>query len=191
MTGPVHSILDTIPNAIEVRISLKRINGLIDELYVLENSNENIGNINTENNFKLKLNDIEYEYEKEDGKGFKLGPITHEFKSGDITFITGGNGSGKSTLAKLLTGLYKPTKGYICLNGELMESKNLSEKYTTIFSDFYLFNKLYGIEWEKNKERIQKHLEILQLDKKVKVENGKFSITKLSTGQKKRLALLV
>jgi ABC-type siderophore export system fused ATPase/permease subunit len=72
-----------------------------------------------------------------------------------------------------------------------MQQKSLSENYTTIFSDFYLFDKLYGIEYEGKKEEIQRYLEVLQLDKKVKVEDGKFSTTKLSTGQKKRLALLV
>lgn len=191
MTGPVHGILDTIPNAIEVRISLKRINSLIDELSVLENSDLASENDNTKDEFRLKLHEIEYEYEKEDGIGFKVGPISCEFKTGETTFITGGNGSGKSTLAKLLTGLYEPTKGDIFLNHQKMQQKSLSENYTTIFSDFYLFDKLYGIEWRKKEEEIQKYLEVLQLDKKVKIEDGKFSTTRLSTGQKKRLALLV
>lgn len=187
MTGPVHGILDTIPNGIEVKISLKRINSLIDELSVFDNSDLDSENSGIKDNFKLQLHEIEYEYEK----GFKVGPISYDFRSGEITFITGGNGSGKSTLAKLLTGLYEPTKGYISLDGKKMEQKRLSENYTAIFSDFYLFDKLYGIEWQKKEEVIQKYLKVLQLDKKVKVENGKFSTTKLSTGQKKRLALLV
>lgn len=191
MIGPVHGILDTIPSAIEVRISLNKINGLIDELSVLDNSDNSNDNSIMKDSFKLQLHDIEYEYEKEEEAGFKIGPINCEFIAGEITFITGGNGSGKSTLAKLLTGLYDPTKGYITLDGKKIKEKGLSEKYTTIFSDFYLFEKLYGIEWEEKKEKIQKYLELLQLDKKVKVENGKFSTTKLSTGQKKRLALLV
>lgn len=191
MTGPVHGILDTIPNAIEVRISLKRINGLINELSVLDNSDLNNEVSRTGEKFKLQLHEIEYEYEKEDGKGFKVGPISHEFRSGEITFITGGNGSGKSTLAKLLTGLYEPTKGYIAIGGKVIKQRSLSEKYTIIFSDFYLFDKLYGVEWEKKKNEIERYLEILQLDNKVKIENGKFSTINLSTGQKKRLALLI
>ncbi|MBN1040261.1 cyclic peptide export ABC transporter [Clostridium botulinum] len=191
MTGPVHGILDTIPNAIEVRISLKRINSLINELSVLNNSDLDSENGGVKDNFKLQLHEVEYEYEKEEGKGFKVGPISHEFRSGEITFITGGNGSGKSTLAKLLAGLYEPTKGYITLDSKKIKQKSLSENYTTIFSDFYLFNKLYGIEWQRKEEEIQKYLEVLQLDKKIKIEDGKFSTTKLSTGQKKRLALLV
>ncbi|WP_090040590.1 cyclic peptide export ABC transporter [Clostridium frigidicarnis] len=191
MTGPVHGILDTIPNAIEVRISLKRINSLIDELSVLDNSELCSEKSGRKDNLKLQLHEIEYEYEKEDGKGFKVGPISYEFRSGEITFITGGNGSGKSTLAKLLTGLYEPTKGYISLSGMSIKQRRLSENYTTIFSDFYMFDKLYGIKWELKKEEIERYLEVLQLDKKVKIEDGKFSTTKLSTGQKKRLALLV
>lgn len=191
MTGPVHGILDTIPSAIEVRISLKRINSLINELSVLDNNKLGNEGSDIKDNFNLELHEIEYEYDKEDGKGFKVGPIRHKFNSGEITFIIGGNGSGKSTLAKLLTGLYEPTKGFITLDDNKIEQKDLSENYSTIFSDFYLFDKLYGIEWQRKEEEIHKYLEILQLDKKVDIKDGKFSTTKLSTGQKKRLALLV
>jgi cyclic peptide transporter len=190
MTGPVHGILNTIPNAIEVRISLKRINSLINEISDLSNEWYDFNNENIKGKFVLKLNDIEYQYEKKDGQGFKVGPINYEFKSGQIIFITGGNGSGKSTLAKLLTGLYLPSKGEITLNNKI-SPKLLNESYSTVFSDFYLFDKLYGIDYKGKENDIQKYLEILQLDSKVKVEDGKFSTTKLSTGQKKRLALLV
>ncbi len=42
MTGPVHGILNTIPNAIEVKISLKRINSLIDEISSYNKEEDNI-----------------------------------------------------------------------------------------------------------------------------------------------------
>jgi ABC-type siderophore export system fused ATPase/permease subunit len=67
----------------------------------------------------------------------------------------------------------------------------LSEKYSGVFSDFYLFDKLYGIDYKDKEEEIRKYLEILQLDNKVRIKEGKFDTIKLSTGQKKRLALLV
>lgn len=190
MTGPVHGILNTIPNAIEVKISLKRINSLIDEISSYTKEEDNIINKNIGGSLSLKLKDVEYEYAKTDGQSFKVGPINYEFKSGEIVFITGGNGSGKSTLAKLLTGLYSPTKGDISLN-DRMSQKLLSESYSTVFADFYLFDKLYGINYKGKEIEIQRYLEILQLSDKVQIQHGKFSTTKLSTGQKKRLALLV
>ncbi|CBZ02129.1 putative cyclic peptide transporter [Clostridium botulinum H04402 065] len=190
MTGPVHGILNTIPNAIEVKISLKRINSLIDEISSYNKEEGNTIDKNIRGNLSLKLQDVEYEYAKTDGESFKVGPINYEFKSGEIVFITGGNGSGKSTLAKLLTGLYSPTKGDISLNDRISQ-KLLNQSYSTVFADFYLFDKLYGINYKGKEIEIQRYLEILQLNDKVQIQDGKFSTTKLSTGQKKRLALLV
>lgn len=202
MTGPVHGILDTIPNIIEVRISVKRIKSLLEELSIPEDeftmeiavSDNEIANglkVSDERYINLKLNDIEYSYDKNDESSFKVGPISYEFNSGEIIFITGGNGSGKSTLAKLITGLYKPSKGDITLNDIKVSEKKMNEKYSAVFGDFYLFDKLYGIDYKDKEAEIKKYLEILQLNKRVEIKDGKFSTTKLSTGQKKRLALLV
>ncbi|WP_291584163.1 cyclic peptide export ABC transporter [Clostridium sp. UBA6640] len=202
MTGPVHGILDTIPNLIEVRISVKRINSLLEELAIpedevahemtiLEDEIASGVEVSGKKYINLKLNEIEYAYDKNDEGSFKVGPISYEFNSGEIIFITGGNGSGKSTLAKLITGLYKPSKGDITLNNVKVSEKMLSKNYSTVFGDFYLFDKLYGIDYKDKEAEIENYLKILQLDKKVEIKNGKFSTIKLSTGQKKRLALLV
>lgn len=190
MTGPVHGILNTIPNAIAVKISLKRINSLIDEISFYNKEEDNTIDKNIAGNLSLKLQDVEYEYAKTDGESFKVEPINYEFKSGEIVFITGGNGSGKSTLVKLLTGLYSPTKGDISLNDRISQ-KLLNQSYSTVFVDFYIFDKLYGINYKGKEIEIKRYLEILQLSDKVQIQDGKFSTTKLSTGQKKRLALLV
>lgn len=93
-------------------------------------------------------------------------------------------------MAKLLTDLYLPSKGEISLNG-IISQKQLGESYSTVFTDFYLFGKLCGINYKDKENEIQGYLEILQLSDKVQIQDGKFSTTKLSTGQKKRLALLL
>ena len=190
MTGPIHAILDTIPNAIEIKISLKRIDSLIEEITISNNQEIESSNKYVDGNLILKLKDVEYEYNNKEGEAFKVGPINYEFRSGEITFITGGNGSGKSTLARLLTGLYLPTKGQVTLNAN-EDHKLINESCSTVFADFYLFDKLYGINYKGKEDEIQKYLKILQLDGKVQIQDGKFSTIKLSTGQKKRLALLV
>ena len=85
----------------------------------------------------MELKDVEYEYANTEGHSFKVGLINLEFRTGEISFITGGNDSGKSTLAKLLTGLYMPTQGEIKLNDKTSQ-RLLNESYSTVFSDFYL-----------------------------------------------------
>ncbi|RKD31360.1 peptide ABC transporter [Lacrimispora algidixylanolytica] len=190
MTGPVHGILHMIPESIEVRVSMNRIDVLLSQLSFSSDCETNNACI-IEGDKILRLNEVEYIYNIKDEGGFKLGPISYEFKPGEIVFITGGNGSGKSTLAKVITGLYTPSKGDLYLNDVHVTANLLTSSCSAIFSDYHLFDALYGIDYSSKEEDIRWCLEVLDLDKKVSIEKGRFSTTKLSTGQRKRLALLV
>ncbi|MBD2770753.1 cyclic peptide export ABC transporter [Iningainema tapete] len=133
-----------------------------------------------------------YHQDQEDSN-FILGSIDLTFSPQEIVFIVGGNGSGKSTLAKLIVGLYIPAAGEIRLDQELITEQNREwyrQHFSTVFSDFYLFDELLGLERNDIDNQAQKYLKQLQLDRKVKIENGKFSTIALSQGQRKRLALL-
>ncbi len=192
MTGPVNAVLNSIPNLIQMNVSYNRLKLLSTELTTMENTEaKTLKALGENNTVNLKLIDVEFEYKNSDSELFKVGPINLEFKSSEITFITGGNGSGKSSLAKLVTGLYKPEEGKILFNGRSIDTENLKQMYSAIFSDFYLFEKLYGIEYEHKNKEIEEHLSLLHISDKVKVDNGVFSSTKLSTGQRKRMALLI
>ncbi|WP_151737084.1 cyclic peptide export ABC transporter [Paenibacillus tengchongensis] len=191
MTGPVHGILDSIPNLIDVKISWKRINEFLKQLSSLNLITLPEQQLHSKHNIEVHLERLEYEYMAAEGSVFKVGPIDYRFKSGEINFITGGNGSGKSTLAKLITGLYTPTKGNVCIDGKEVEAGELRQFCSAIFSDFHLFEKLYGIDYKEQEGEISKYLKLLNMDSKVQVDNGRFSTIKLSTGQKKRLALLI
>lgn len=194
MTGPVNGLLNTFPELTQARICWSRINDLKGQLDLLEaNKPDNKYNesIDIKGEMKLVLKDLEFTYKNEDGNLFKVGPINYEFRSGELIFVTGGNGSGKSTLAKLITGLYSADKGEILLNGNKLCADQLRQYYSAIFSDFYLFEKLYGIDHENKTEEIEKYLNILQIEKKVSVTDGVFSNINLSTGQRKRLALMI
>ena len=107
-------------------------------------------------------------------------------------FIIGGNGSGKTTLAKLLTGLYIPHDGEITVDGKPVANFQLGEYFSTVFSDFHLFDKLYNIDLsgETKRDEAQRYLETLHLDGKIELTGDSFSTTDLSGGQRKRLALL-
>jgi putative ATP-binding cassette transporter len=143
---------------------------------------------------QLQLKEVTYPYRGEqEEKSFILGPINLTLQPGELVFIVGGNGSGKSTLAKLITGLYSPESGEIWLDGKLINQQNREwyrQHFSAIFSDFYLFESLLGLENTNLDTQAQKYLKQLQLDHKVKIEQGKLSTTTLSQGQRKRLALL-
>ncbi|WP_195576562.1 cyclic peptide export ABC transporter [Paenibacillus sp. 1001270B_150601_E10] len=192
MTGPVHGILGTIPNIFRVRISWNRINELSRELDAIQVAQQQAAtSIEPAETIELKLQSVEYRYGNREGESFAVGPINCAFETGQITFITGGNGSGKSTLAKLITGLYEPMQGGITINGQPVPARELSQQFSAIFSDFYLFEKLYGVPYSSKQAEIEHHLNVLHLQDKVEIRDGSLNTTKLSTGQRKRLALLI
>lgn len=192
MTGPINSILHAIPNAIQMQISWKRINEFQTNLSSMEREYPNTPfGVDNTNRINIKVSEVGYQYDKKNRDSFHVGPFNCEFKSNEITFITGGNGSGKSTFAKLLTGLYVPDQGKILVNDKEIGSDELGELYSAIFSDYYLFKKVYGVDCSKKRQKIEKYLKKLRMDQKVSIENGTLSTTKLSTGQRKRLALLI
>jgi putative ATP-binding cassette transporter len=124
---------------------------------------------------------------------FVLGPINLKLHPQELVFIVGGNGSGKSSLAKLITGLYIPDTGEINLHDKLITDQNREwyrQHFSVVFSDFYLFEELLGLEDTNLDILAEKYLRQLQLDHKVTVKDGQFSTTALSQGQRKRLALL-
>ena len=49
------------------------------------------------------------------------------FQKGKVYAVHGKSGQGKSTLFELLTGIYKPTKGKILINGLPLSDCNINE----------------------------------------------------------------
>ena len=133
-----------------------------------------------------------YHHSGEDSD-FILGPIDLTLQPGELIFIVGGNGSGKSTLAKLIVGLYVPADGEIWLDKQPILAENREwyrQHFSTIFADFYLFERLLGLDRPNLDVQARTYLKRLQLEHKVTVEKGWLSTTALSQGQRKRLALL-
>jgi putative pyoverdin transport system ATP-binding/permease protein len=143
---------------------------------------------------KIELVDIKHMYwrEKED-ESFTLGPIRLSFVPGQVTYLVGGNGSGKSSLAKVITGLYPPKAGTIRLDGRTIDDSNRDDYrqlFSAVFADYYLFDNLLGTPSPELDAQAREYLNLLHLQHKVKVKDGILSTTALSSGQRKRLALL-
>ncbi|MGJ5178598.1 ATP-binding cassette domain-containing protein [Bradyrhizobium oligotrophicum] len=124
---------------------------------------------------------------------FQVGPLNFTLHSGDIVFITGGNGSGKSTFLKLLAGLYEPLSGDITFDGVRVNARtrqDYHELMAAIFSDFHLFQRPYGIAAAELNE-VDRLLTYFELDRKTGLVEGEFTTLDLSSGQRKRLALVI
>lgn len=142
----------------------------------------------------LTLKGVTYTYQTDqDDACFVLGPIDLTLHRGELIFIVGGNGSGKSTLAKLITGLYAPESGDVYLDEQVIDADRREwyrQHFAVVFADFYLFDRLLGLDQADLDAQAQRYLQRLRLDRKVKVVQGKLSTTALSQGQRKRLTLL-
>jgi putative pyoverdin transport system ATP-binding/permease protein len=143
---------------------------------------------------RLELVNVSHSYrgERED-ETFTLGPLSLEFRPGELVFITGGNGSGKTTLVKLITGLYVPEGGEIRLDEQAVTDSNRDayrQHFSAVFSDFHLFESLLGVEGPDLDEKARHYLKQLHLSHKVRINERRLSTTELSQGQRKRLALL-
>jgi len=132
---------------------------------------------------------VSFIYRTKDGHPFSVGPVTFSFRAGEVIFITGGNGSGKSTFLKLITGLYYTASGRFLVNGKEADILDCRELFSPIFTDFHLFDRLYGMSGV-DEEKLGELLRRFELEKRVTYADGRFNTLDLSTGQKKRLALI-
>lgn len=59
-----------------------------------------------------------------------LDNVSLTFKKGEIHALMGENGAGKSTLIKIITGIYQPNAGTICINGKQTEMRSYRDAVT-------------------------------------------------------------
>jgi putative ATP-binding cassette transporter len=192
---PLQVVMTTLPNLSRANIAVSRVEelGLSLTKYAAEERTSAHNDLPATWE-SLELREVMHRYPSEEkAEGFMLGPIDLTLRQGELVFFIGGNGSGKTTLAKLLIGLYAPESGEIRLNGKPITEENRDhyrQLFTAVFSDFYVFDSLLGIESPRLDEQALEYLKQLQLTQKVQVTDGVLSTTNLSQGQRKRLALL-
>ncbi|MFZ0634353.1 MAG: cyclic peptide export ABC transporter [Candidatus Acidiferrales bacterium] len=197
MMTPVWVIIGTVPIFVRGQVSLNKIQELgasLKNVSVVE-AGAREPQIFPES-FHLEMRRVVFSYPDEAARGnhFVLGPVDFTLRAGEVVFVTGGNGSGKSTFVKLLVGLYAPQSGEIRVDGRAVDDANADqyrEYFSVVFSDYYLFDNLLGLNRVGLDSDVKRYLVQLQMDHKVTIENGRFSTTALSQGQRKRLALLV
>jgi len=192
--GPIDNAIYIFPLASKTRRSIKNIHKLEDLIdknmikmpYEMADDFENFKTI--------QLKGMEFEYiNSENERLFAIEPINMTINRGELIFIIGGNGSGKSTFIKTMLNLYYPTNGDIFVDDTPIDEYNSSsyrDIFSIILSDFYLSKEIYGVD-NINYRLINNLLKEMQLDKKTKFIDGAFTNIDLSTGQKKRLALIV
>ena len=199
MRSAVLTILGSVPYWSQANVALQKIGSLGFSLEDLMRAERPQGPppspLSVSAPFEISLAGATHRYKRErDDAPFLLGPVDLTFRSGELVFIVGHNGSGKTTLLKLLLGLYTPEQGALSLNGqEINESsiRGYQNLFSAVFADFHLFTELFALSSPEQEARANYYLERLQLQDKVSIMDGVLSTINLSSGQRKRLALLV
>ena len=194
LMGPLAGLLGSLSVFSRANVSLRKVEQLGLTLSKHTDEYRAASTVATAPFQTLELVNLPHHYyrEREDDH-FELGPVDLAFRPGELVFLVGGNGSGKSTLAKVITGLYPPAGGEIRLNGRVIGDDNRDDyrqQFSAVFSDYFLFDRITGVARTGADERARGYLERLHLNHKVSIADGVFSTTQLSSGQRKRLALL-
>jgi putative ATP-binding cassette transporter len=195
--GPMTNVVVMIPVLAQVNVTvdnLERLEAALDEALARSVASE-AAPLTDLSGFKtIKFSGVCFTYRDPDGNTtFQVGPLEGEVRHGELLFLIGGNGSGKTSFLKLFTALYHPTAGAILVDDVQIGPANVQsyrDLFAAIFSDFYMFEKLHGLA-QVPPERVNALLQLMGLAHKTAFSGGRFTNTHLSTGQRKRLALVV
>jgi putative ATP-binding cassette transporter len=204
LVGPIGTVVGGIPVLRRADSAAGSILAMMRELPVARTAALDFHPLEFPDGSSINLRQATFTYDPADKSSFTVGPIDLEIKRGELLLITGSNGSGKSTLLKLLTGLYFPTGGAVCatiqqraqrrditISGHAQTEDTVAYQnlFSAIFSDYHLFKKLYGMR-NIDPAEAAALLELVELQDKVTIVDRQFSDINLSSGQRKRLAMV-
>lgn len=115
--------------------------------------------------------------------------VSFSLDKGDFLGIIGTNGAGKSTLLKVISGIMKPAKGSVTVNGKIAALLELGSGFDpdlTIKENVFLRGAMLGYTKEFVTEKYKDILEYAEL---TEFENRAFK--QLSSGMKSRLAFSI
>lgn len=195
--GPLTTVVSMVPVLAQVNVTVDNLRSLeasLDQALASTAGNEASPLVDLSAFRAIRFDGVGFTYRDPDGNAtFQVGPVNGEVRHGEILFLVGGNGSGKTSFLKLFTALYSPARGKIRVDDLEIGPANIQSYrnlFSAIFSDFYLFDKLHGLS-DSTQERVNSMLGLMGLSHKTAFKDGRFTNTHLSTGQRKRLALVV
>ncbi|MGV8874690.1 MAG: cyclic peptide export ABC transporter [Rhodococcus sp. (in: high G+C Gram-positive bacteria)] len=190
LNTPLVTVLNIGPVLSRAAVALRRI----DDVATLREDNESVTGVQRPSVVdEIGVQSVEFAYTADSStEAFAVGPVTQRFSRGTITFLVGGNGSGKSTLGRILAGLYTPDAGSLVVDGiDLAPNEIVAyrENVSACFADSYVFGRLRSSEPEVV-ARARYWLRELSLESVVELDGDRLIFEGLSSGQRKRLALV-
>ena len=194
MASSVFGLMQSMAVMAAAEAAAGRMLALETELAALEEAGSEAPGLPLAADFtEIRLSSVEFAFPAPAGeRAFAVGPFDLTIRRGETIFVTGGNGSGKSTFLKLLTGLYHPLRGCVAVDGVEIGPQCLAgyrALMATVFADFHLFARLYGIDPPESGEAAAL-LQWMEVERSTALDGDRFSRRDLSAGQRKRLGLI-
>jgi ABC-type bacteriocin/lantibiotic exporter with double-glycine peptidase domain len=184
-------IILNLENIFDILTSLEKL-GQVTDLELDNQLDESSLNHDIKTPINIELNDLNFTYPGRTKAVLKN--ITYNFESNKSYCISGNNGSGKSTLIHLISGLYQPQSGSVCVNGLPIGNYNISQLYKvvgnglaeeTIFEGTLLENitlgrdfiKIEDVQWAAEKVHLSDYIKGLSkgLDTNIDTSGQKLS----------------
>ena len=192
LMGPLAGCAGALQQLAIIRFATEQLDNFEKHLSTLVQNSEPI----TVSDFeRIDVDGISYEHVSGEGaERFSVGPVHLNLRPGTITFLTGGNGSGKTTVLRMITGLYSCNAGRIFLNGRQVEESEMEsyrQLFGAVFADVHVFRRPYGM-CEEQLKVLDERLKCFRIRHKLpeQLVDG-YDPEKLSTGERKRLALAI
>lgn len=192
--GEIFSVFPLFSEAVGSIRELRRIEDRLDDVYKRGLEDPILGPVSPLPFNRIHCDGLAFSYRDEKGaQSFTLEPFEFTLARGELVFITGGNGSGKSTFLKVFAGLYPPAGGRILVDDVPVGPANRQayrDLFNPIFADFHLFDRIHGTQLP-DETRVRSLIDRMGLTEKVALHGRRISTTQLSTGQRRRLALVL
>lgn len=126
-------------------------------------------NLGIEKNFSMKqffISIFNKKMRSKREKFFALKDVDFEIKKGEVVGIIGSNGAGKSTLLKIISGVMKPTKGKVIVNGVISPMIELGAGFDfelTARENIYLNGAILGYSEKFLKEKFEEIVEFSEI----------------------------
>jgi ATP-binding cassette subfamily B protein len=199
MNGPVGQIIGLVQSYQDAKISLERVNEVVED----ENEEKVFDGMESPIPLERTIRLVNLSFRYHESTPNVLKQINLDIEEGKMTAIVGQSGSGKTTLMKLLLRLYDTYEGEIFIGGTTLKSINLYDwrqrsaavlQDGKIFNDTILMNIVLDSE-NIDQERLKSVIEIANLKEYIDgtslklytpLGTGGFGI---SGGQKQRILI--
>ena len=126
-------------------------------------------NLGIEKNFSIKeafIGIFDKKRRPQKNEFWALNDVSFEVKKGEVIGLIGSNGAGKSTLLKVVSGVMKPTKGKVTVNGAVSPMIELGagmDPELTARENIYLNGALLGYSKKFIDEKFEEIVEFSEL----------------------------